>query len=95
MRAGARLEQAPADGQPGRLCGAEAAFIAERNNFIVASVGATGQPDVQHRGGTPDLLRVLGPGRLDFADVRGNRQYVRRGSFDGNARLCLLLLDHA
>lgn len=95
VRAGARLERAPADDQPDRLGGAEAAFIAERDSFIMATVGATGQPYVQHRGGPPGFLRVLDPGRLGFADFRGNRQYVSMGNLDGNSRVCLLLLDHA
>lgn len=95
VRAGARLEQAPADGQPGRLGGAKAAFIAERDSFIIAAVGATGQQYVQHRGGPPGFLRVLDPGRLSLADFRGNWQYVSMGNLDGSARLCLQLLDHA
>ena len=53
---------------------AETAFIAARDSFYMATVSETGWPYVQHRGGPPGFLRVLGPQTLGFADFRGNRQ---------------------
>jgi predicted pyridoxine 5'-phosphate oxidase superfamily flavin-nucleotide-binding protein len=37
-------------------------------------VSETGWPYVQHRGGPPGFLKVLGPSTLAFADFRGNTQ---------------------
>jgi hypothetical protein len=45
----ARMEAAPA--APDRLGPDESAFIAERDSFYLATVGSTGWPYVQHRGG--------------------------------------------
>jgi len=59
---------------------AETAFIAGRDSFYMATVGATGWPYVQHRGGPPGFLKVLGPKALAFADFRGNTQLVSAGN---------------
>ncbi|HTL56116.1 MAG TPA: pyridoxamine 5'-phosphate oxidase family protein, partial [Candidatus Limnocylindrales bacterium] len=52
----------------------EREFIAARDSFYLATVTETGWPYVQHRGGKPGFLRVLGPTTLAFADFGGNRQ---------------------
>ena len=73
-----RLQQtgAPHDA----LGDAEAAFIAERDSFYMATVSETGWPYVQHRGGPPGFLKVLGTKRLAFADFRGNTQLISAGN---------------
>lgn len=38
----------------------EAGFIASRDSFYVATVSETGWPYVQHRGGPPGFVKVLG-----------------------------------
>jgi predicted pyridoxine 5'-phosphate oxidase superfamily flavin-nucleotide-binding protein len=73
---------------------AEAAFIAERDSFYMASVGETGWPYVQHRGGPPGFLKVLDAQTIGFADFRGNRQYVSLGNTSGDSRVCLFLMDY-
>jgi hypothetical protein len=78
-----------------RLGPAEATFLAERDGFCVASVGETGWPYVQHRGGPPGFLKVLDDRTLGFADFRGNRQYVSVGNLGRDDRVALLLIDHA
>ncbi len=60
----------------------EAAFIAERDSFYMATVGETGWPYIQHRGGPPGFIRVLDEKTIGFADFRGNRQYVSVGNLD-------------
>lgn len=66
---------------PDRLGPDEAAFIAVQDHFVLASVGETGWPYVQHRGGPAGFLRVLDDGAtLAWADFRGNRQYVSVGN---------------
>lgn len=65
----------------------EAAFIASRDSFYMATVNAGGWPYLQHRGGPPGFLKVLGPHQLGFADLKGNRQLLSTGNFDGDDRL--------
>lgn len=78
-----------------RLGAEEAAFIAARDSFYLASVGENGWPYVQHRGGPRGFLRVLGEQTLGFADFRGNRQYLSTGNVLADARVCLFLMDYA
>ena len=72
----------------------EAAFIAARDSFYLASVGETGWPYVQHRGGPPGFLKVLDERTLGFADFRGNRQYVSLGNMVADDRVALFLMDY-
>ena len=73
---------------------AEAAFIAERDSFYLATVSETGWPYVQHRGGPPGFLKVLEPRRLAFADFRGNTQLISAGNAANNDRVSLILMDY-
>ena len=91
-RAGyARFEGAeePFDG----LGPAEAAFLAARDSFYLATVSETGWPYVQHRGGPPGFVRVLDERTIGFADFRGNRQYVSVGNL-ADDRVALILVDY-
>jgi len=87
-----RLQQT--GGPHDALGDAETAFIAARDSFYVATVSATGWPYVQHRGGPPGFLKVLGPKTLAFADFRGNTQLVSAGNAVGNDRVSLILMDY-
>lgn len=60
---------------------------------MIATVGETGWPYVQHRGGPPGFLRVLDQHTLGLPDFRGNKQYVTRGNLDHDERVALFLLD--
>ena len=74
---------------------AETEFIAARDSFYLATVGETGYPYVQFRGGPPGFLRVLGAQTLGYADLRGNRQYITVGNLQQNERSALILMDYA
>jgi predicted pyridoxine 5'-phosphate oxidase superfamily flavin-nucleotide-binding protein len=78
-----------------RLGPDEAAFIAARDSFYIASVSETGWPYVQFRGGPPGFLRVLDEHTLGYADFRGNKQYITTGNVIGNNRVSLFLMDYA
>ncbi|RJL35558.1 pyridoxamine 5'-phosphate oxidase family protein [Bailinhaonella thermotolerans] len=82
-------------GEPDRLGPDERAFIAERDSFYLATVGETGWPYIQHRGGPRGFLKVLDDRTLGFADFRGNRQYITRGNLDHDDRVALFLMDYA
>jgi uncharacterized protein len=72
----------------------EAAFIAARDSFYIATVSETGWPYVQHRGGPAGFLKVLDDKTLGFADFRGNRQFISLGNIAANDRVALILMDY-
>jgi uncharacterized protein len=87
-----RMEQTS---PPGDTLGpAEQNFIKRRDSFYMASVSETGWPYVQHRGGPKGFVRVVNPGLLGFADLRGNKQYVSLGNFDHDPRVALFFMDY-
>jgi len=72
----------------------EAAFIADRDSFYLATVSETGWPYVQHRGGPRGFLKLVDDHTLAFADYRGNRQYISTGNLAADDRACLFLIDY-
>ena len=85
------LEAAPARDA---LTEGEIEFITTRDSFYMATVTESGWPYIQHRGGAAGFLRVLGPGRIGFADYKGNRQMITTGSLAANDRVALFLMDY-
>jgi predicted pyridoxine 5'-phosphate oxidase superfamily flavin-nucleotide-binding protein len=77
-----------------RFTPAEAAFIAERDSFYMATVSESGWPYVQHRGGPPGFIRLLDEKTLAIPDFRGNRQYISTGNLTTNDRAALFLMDY-
>lgn len=72
----------------------EAAFIAERDSFYLATVSESGWPYVQHRGGPPGFLKVLDDTTLALPDFAGNRQYISLGNVSADDRVSLILVDY-
>lgn len=81
-------------GEADKLTANEAQFIASRDSFYMASIGAGGWPYVQHRGGPVGFIKVLDEHRIGFADFRGNRQYVSVGNLIDDDRVALILMDY-
>jgi uncharacterized protein len=77
-----------------RFTEAEAAFIAERDSFYMATVSESGWPYVQHRGGPPGFIRILDETTLGIPDFRGNRQYISVGNLTTDDRAALILMDY-
>ena len=77
-----------------RFTEAEAAFIAARDSFYMATVSESGWPYVQHRGGPPGFIRMLDDKTLAIADYRGNRQYITVGNVAAGDRAALILMDY-
>jgi len=71
------------------------AFLESALTAYLATASAAGQPYVQHRGGPPGFIRVLGEKTLGFADYRGNRQYISTGNIRENDRAALIVVDYA
>ncbi len=72
----------------------EEAFLAERDSFYMASVGETGWPYIQHRGGPKGFVKVMDPHTIAFADYRGNKQYISLGNVGGDDRVALIFVDY-
>lgn len=72
----------------------EASFIAARDSFYMASVGETGWPYVQHRGGPVGFMKILDERTIGFADYSGNRQYVSTGNLGSDDRVSLFFMDY-
>lgn len=83
-----------APGPPDRIGEAERDFIAARDSFYLATVGETGWPYVQHRGGPPGFLEVVDSGTLRWIERAGNRQLISRGNLGTNDRVALFLMDY-
>jgi predicted pyridoxine 5'-phosphate oxidase superfamily flavin-nucleotide-binding protein len=73
----------------------ERGFLGQADSFYIATVGETGWPYVQHRGGPRGFVRVLSPSQIAFADFRGNLQYVSAGNVARDDRVSLIFVDHA
>lgn len=84
----------PARAPRSELGAREAAFIAARDSFYLATVSESGWPYLQHRGGPAGFVHVLGPTTLAFADFSGNRQYVSTGNLLHDPRVSLILVDY-
>lgn len=93
-RAGyARREGGDADVND-RLGPNEADFIGRSDSFYMATVGETGWPYIQHRGGPQGFVRILDEKTLGFADFAGNRQYISVGNLGGDDRVSLFFMDY-
>jgi uncharacterized protein len=77
-----------------RLGPSEAAFIADRDSFYWATIGSTGWPYVQHRGGPKGFLRVIDDRTLALADYRGNKQYISAGNLLTDNRVAIILVSY-
>ncbi len=69
-------------------------FISLRDSFYIASVSENGWPYIQHRGGPPGFVHILGPSLIGFADLRGNKQYISLGNVDHDPRVALFFMDY-
>ena len=84
-------------GRPGRdpLGDPEREFLGRQDGFYLASVGETGWPYVQYRGGPPGFLKVVDSHTVGWADFRGNLQYVSVGNVAGTDRVAIIVMDYA
>ena len=89
-----RSQPLPPQPESDPLTGEEAEFIARRDSFYLATVTSNGWPYVQHRGGRPGFLKLIGPTTLAFADYKGNRQMLSTGNLAASNRVALFLMDY-
>lgn len=72
----------------------EREFLAEADSFYMASIGESGWPYIQHRGGPKGFLKVVDDRTIAFGDYGGNRQYVSTGNLMANDRVTIILVDY-
>ncbi len=77
-----------------RLGPDEISFIAEQDNLYMATVGSTGWPYIQHRGGPKGFLEVIDDHTIGFADFRGNKQFISTGNIGTDNRIALIMVDY-
>lgn len=87
-----RMEESGA--QSDRFTNFETEFLADRDSFYWATVGATGWPYVQHRGGPKGFLKVIDDHTLAIADFRGNKQFISTGNLLTDNRVAMILVDY-
>lgn len=84
-------ERGPANDTLGEF---EKDFISLRDGFYISTVGSSGWPYIQFRGGPVGFLHIVDDRTLAFADVTGNRQYITTGNLRSNDRAALFLMDY-
>jgi predicted pyridoxine 5'-phosphate oxidase superfamily flavin-nucleotide-binding protein len=77
-----------------RLTDFEIDFLGQRDSFYCATIGSTGWPYVQHRGGPKGFLKVIDERTLAFADLRGNKQYISTGNLQSDSRVAMIMVDY-
>jgi predicted pyridoxine 5'-phosphate oxidase superfamily flavin-nucleotide-binding protein len=77
-----------------RLGPSETEFLEERDSFYWATIGSTGWPYVQHRGGPRGFVRVIDDRTIALADFRGNKQYISAGNLLTDNRVAMILVDY-
>ena len=72
----------------------EAQFLRTRDSFYLSTVGETGWPYVQFRGGPAGFIRVDDEHSFSWADYRGNLQHVSTGNLRTDARVAIIAMDY-
>ncbi len=95
-RYGSRLqyERMAANASQDRLGEFETQFLAERDSFYWATIGASGWPYIQHRGGPKGFLKVMDDRTLALGDFRGNKQYISTGNLLSDSRVAMIMVDY-
>ena len=72
----------------------EVELVTTRDSFYMATVGDTGWPYVQHRGGDAGFVKVIDKFTIGWAERNGNRQYIGTGNISDNGRVALIFVDY-
>jgi hypothetical protein len=70
----------------------DAAYIARRSFFFLATADAEGRPDCSFKGGDPGFVRVVAPDLLVFPDYDGNGMFKSLGNIRANPHVGLLFI---
>ncbi|MFT7475139.1 MAG: putative pyridoxine 5'-phosphate oxidase superfamily flavin-nucleotide-binding protein [Verrucomicrobiales bacterium] len=72
----------------------EAKLLLTRDSFYLATVGETGWPYVQHRGGDAGFIKIVDEHTIGWAERNGNRQYLGTGNIAANGRVAAIFVDY-
>ena len=73
----------------------EITFLLNQSTIYLATVGETGWPYIQHRGGAVGFIKLIDETTIRFADYPGNRQLISVGNLDGDDRVSVFAMDYA
>ncbi|NQX34078.1 pyridoxamine 5'-phosphate oxidase family protein [Herbiconiux sp. VKM Ac-2851] len=88
-----RAKSGLADSASDSLGDREKHFLESRDSFYLASVGETGWPYVQFRGGPAGFIQVT-DNTFAWADYRGNLQHITTGNLRANDRISVIAMDY-
>jgi predicted pyridoxine 5'-phosphate oxidase superfamily flavin-nucleotide-binding protein len=72
----------------------EIRFISGRDSFYMSTIGESGYPYIQHRGGPKGFIKILDPKRIGIIDFTGNKQYISVGNLASNNHVALMMMDY-
>lgn len=72
----------------------EVQFLTSRDSFYMASVGESGWPYVQHRGGDVGFVKIVDDHTIGWVERSGNRQYIGTGNVAANSQVSLIFVDY-
>ncbi len=84
----------PGPGAAHTITEQEAELLTSRDSFSLASVGETGWPYVQHRGGEAGFVKIIDDHTIGWVERNGNRQYVGTGNISANGTIAAIFVDH-
>jgi predicted pyridoxine 5'-phosphate oxidase superfamily flavin-nucleotide-binding protein len=79
---------------PEALDASEIDHITASDSFYMATVSESGWPYVQHKGGDPGFVKVLGPTTIGWAERSGNRQYLGTGNIAAGSNVAAIFVDY-
>jgi hypothetical protein len=71
----------------------DAAFIAARDMFFLATADEEGRPNCSYKGGDPGFVRVVDERTLAFPSYNGNGMYLSMGNVVANPHVGMLFID--
>ena len=81
-------------GEVHTLTSEEIDLLATRDSFYLASVGETGWPYVQHRGGDAGFIKILDSTTIGWVERNGNRQYIGTGNITATGKVAAIFVDY-
>jgi len=76
------------------LDASEIDHITASDSFYMATVSESGWPYVQHKGGGPGFVKILGPTRIGWTERSGNRQYLGTGNIVAGSKVAAIFVDY-
>ena len=81
-------------GAPDALDANEIDHITSSDSFYMATVSESGWPYVQHKGGDPGFVKILGPTTIGWAERSGNRQYLGTSNIVAESNVAAIFVDY-